>query len=117
MSWLFYAVDQGTNSDCALHPSAIGAVDGSIKGVPNPSPPFPAGVFPVKTQEGDCEYKNNGDKDNAGALFCGGKQMGSCKANADKDKSQRDGDKICDNLTGTGGRNEVTHRAVVACEW
>ncbi|KAL8930404.1 MAG: hypothetical protein Q9208_000587 [Pyrenodesmia sp. 3 TL-2023] len=59
-------------------------------------PPFRAGTFSVKTPDGDCEYKNDGNG-NPGALWYGD-EVHSCKAHENKDKGWRKGDKYCSNL-------------------
>ncbi|KAH0427967.1 hypothetical protein CcaCcLH18_09326 [Colletotrichum camelliae] len=60
-------------------PAAEAPADKSITQLSNFQ--YPHGTFPLKTQDGDCEYKNDG-KGNPGALWCGGKAH-SCRAHPD----------------------------------
>ncbi|KAK8097499.1 hypothetical protein PG984_016638 [Apiospora sp. TS-2023a] len=74
---------------------------------------LPSGTFDVQTQDGMCQYKNDG-KGNTGALWCGDTAH-SCKEHADFRKG-REGDVYCRNLS-ERIRGFVEQRAVVACEW
>jgi hypothetical protein len=73
-------------------------------------PPYPAGTYDVKTQDGDCQYKNDG-KGNAGALWCGSTQH-SCRAHPQKDTR-----KLCYDLAKQDGWGSIEHTPLVVCEW
>lgn len=113
LTWRFYSVPYGTASECNDKPVTTAAAGKEVIGLGVNNPPFPAGTFDVKTQDGDCQYKNDGNG-NPGALWCGDKAH-SCKAHANKD--QRSGDVLCENLPKKSEDRAIIHRAVVACEW
>lgn len=112
MKWLFFSVPQGTASECTENPAAEAcAVLTHWKLI---NPPFPAGTFDLKTQDGACEYKNDGTG-NAGSLWCSGTEHG-CKAHAHKDTGRED-EVSCDELAIKTGWATIYQRAVVVCEW
>ncbi|KAI7762938.1 hypothetical protein LZL87_013429 [Fusarium oxysporum] len=63
MNWLFYSTDYGTASQCALNPALATHADVSIATLSINAlkdDHFPGGTYDVKTQDGDCQYKNDG---------------------------------------------------------
>jgi hypothetical protein len=127
MKWLFYAVNFGTSSVCALNPTTvITNIDSRITGVENEVIPMigsklgwaPAGTYAVHTAEGDCQYKNNGDANNAGALWCGNTLKAVCKADPNKNKPGMGGVTECKNLPHNPSVPvTISHRPVITCEW
>ncbi|KAF4997636.1 hypothetical protein FGRMN_3668 [Fusarium graminum] len=110
MNWLFYSTDFGTASQCALNPALATHADVSISTLSIDAlrdDHFPAGTFDVKTQDGDCQYKNDGTG-NPGALWCGD-QAHSCKAH-----DGRRSFTTCNDLDKSA---QIEHVPVVACEW
>ncbi|KAK7968654.1 hypothetical protein PG988_007727 [Apiospora saccharicola] len=110
--YLFFSVDFGTSSICQVDPApkAEAPVNDISQGI---KAHLPSGTFDVQTQDGMCQYKNDG-KGNAGALWCGDTAH-SCKEHADFRKG-REGDVYCRNLS-ERIKGFVEQRAVVACEW
>ncbi|KAK8084140.1 hypothetical protein PG996_002921 [Apiospora saccharicola] len=110
--YLFFSVDFGTSSICQVDPApkAEAPVNDISQGI---KAHLPSGTFDVQTQDGMCQYKNDG-KGNAGALWCGDTAH-SCKEHADFRKG-REGDVYCRNLS-ERVKGFVEQRAVVACEW
>lgn len=109
-NWLFYPVPFGKSSVCQV----ISASD-SIVGLADTSHPAspaaaPVGTYAVDTQDGKCEYKNDGTG-NAGTLWCGDKAHG-CRYDKDRSKASS-----CDSLAKEGQWMEVQHVPVVVCEW
>lgn len=109
-NWLFYSVPFGTASECTDNPVPASVV--SIADTARPDLPVdpPGGTFEVETQDGKCEYKNDGTG-NAGALWCSG-TMHSCKYHKDRGKASR-----CTNLMESQDWLYIQHVPVVACEW
>ncbi|KAG5761505.1 hypothetical protein H9Q72_010396 [Fusarium xylarioides] len=110
MNWLFYSTNYGTASQCALNPALATHADVSIASLSIDAlrdDHFPGGTYDVKTQDGDCQYKNDGTG-NPGALWCGD-QAHSCRAHPDRRTFTycRDLDKSA----------QIQHVAVVVCEW
>ncbi|KAL2076239.1 hypothetical protein VTL71DRAFT_1182 [Oculimacula yallundae] len=107
-TWYFYSVPYGTGSECSNNPLPIaqGPAGETI------SDEWPSGTFNVKTQDGDCQYKNDG-KGNPGALWCGS-TVHSCKEHAHKSQGLSGrmycGDKLPMRNDELGG---ATHRATV----
>lgn len=110
MNWLFYSTDFGTASQCALNPALAIHADVSIITLSIDAlrdDHFPAGTFDVKTQDGDCQYKNDGTG-NPGALWCGD-QGHSCRAHPDRRTFT-----YCHDLDKSA---QIEHAAMVVCEW
>ncbi|KAH7132708.1 hypothetical protein EDB81DRAFT_904555 [Dactylonectria macrodidyma] len=107
--WLFFSVPFGTASYCKTDPIPVAEApaDPSITQITNPQ--YPHGTFNVQTQDGMCEYKNDG-QGNPGALWCNG-QGHSCRDHNDKDKRR-----YCDELSNRLGGN-VEQVEMVVCEW
>ncbi|CAJ2507826.1 Uu.00g090120.m01.CDS01 [Anthostomella pinea] len=112
MEWLLFSVAYGTGSLCATDQSpARYPTDGTITQLIHAE--LLHGTFAVKTQDGDCEYKNDGTG-NPGALWCGGTAH-SCREQADLRKG-READHYCAEL-GKSITGSVEQRAAVVCEW
>ncbi|KAF5707982.1 SGNH hydrolase [Fusarium mundagurra] len=110
MNWLFYSTDFGTASQCAPSPALATHADVSIDTLSIDAlkdDHFPGGTFDVKTQDGDCQYKNDGTG-NPGALWCGD-QGHSCRAHQDRRTFT-----YCSNLDKSA---QIQHAAMVVCEW
>ena len=109
-NWLFYSVDQGTASACTDNPPPWLVV--SLPGEGRPSFPvnYPAGTYPIKTQDGMCAYKNDG-KGNPGALWCGDVAH-SCKDSGDRSSAVK-----CPDLMKKQDWLFIEHIPVVTCEW
>ncbi|KAL3428232.1 hypothetical protein PVAG01_01741 [Phlyctema vagabunda] len=108
--WLFYSVAQGTASECSDDPVPVAEApaDGAT------TARYPAGTFDVKTQDGDCQYKNDGTG-NPGALWCGDKGH-SCKASHPVDDTSAW--PTCSDLAERQGFDGLLeHLTVVVCEW
>ncbi|KAF5549973.1 SGNH hydrolase [Fusarium napiforme] len=110
MNWLFYSTDYGTASQCALNPALATHADVSIATFSVDAlrdNHFPGGTYDVKTQDGDCQYKNDGTG-NPGALWCGD-QAHSCREHPDRQRVTycRDLDKSA----------QIQHVPMVVCEW
>ncbi|CAD0098997.1 unnamed protein product [Aureobasidium mustum] len=106
-NWLFYSVPFGTASECSDNPIPVSVV--GIANTDRPDLPVdpPGGTFAVETQDGKCEYKNDGTG-NAGALWCSG-TMHSCKYHDNRDKASR-----CTNLMKSQDWLYIQHVPVVA---
>ncbi|KAG5659943.1 hypothetical protein KAF25_003465 [Fusarium avenaceum] len=110
MNWLFYSADFGTASQCALNPALATHADVSIHTLSIDAlrdDHFPGGTFDLKTQDGDCQYKNDGTG-NPGALWCGD-QAHSCRAHPDRRTFTS-----CPDLDKSA---QIQHAAMVVCEW
>ncbi|KAF5561827.1 SGNH hydrolase [Fusarium phyllophilum] len=110
MNWLFYSTNYGTASQCALNPALATHADVSIATLSINAlrdDHFPGGTYDVKTQDGDCQYKNDGTG-NPGALWCGD-QAHSCRAHPDRRTFT-----YCSDLDKSA---QIQHVAVVVCEW
>jgi hypothetical protein len=124
--WFFYAVNFGTSSVCALNPTTVSTpIDSRITGVKNEVIPMigsklgwaPAGTCAVRTAEGDCQYMNNGDANNAGALWCSDTLKALCKADPNKDKPGTKGVTECKDLPHSSSvLVTYSHRPVITCE-
>jgi hypothetical protein len=109
-NWLFYSVPYGTPSQCSDDPVPATVARAAVRVYLNLPMSFPAGTYDVKTQDGDCQYKNDG-KGNAGALWCND-VVHPCRANVDKDKRF-----TCDDLREKTGWPYIEHVPVGVCEW
>jgi hypothetical protein len=67
-SWYFYETPVGTSALCKSADQTIAKFD-TVGGFQEPL--WPNGIFPIKTDGMDCEYKNNDE--GAGALWCQGR--------------------------------------------
>ncbi|KAF5690636.1 oviduct-specific glycoprotein [Fusarium denticulatum] len=110
INWLFYSTNYGTASQCALYPALATHADVpistlSINALKDDY--FPGGTYDVKTQDGDCQYKNDGTG-NPGALWCGD-QAHSCRAHPDR--------RTATNCRGLDPSAQIYHAAMVVCEW
>ncbi|POS71111.1 oviduct-specific glycoprotein [Diaporthe helianthi] len=113
MKWLFFSVPYGTDSQCKDDPMPVAEAlaDKTLTQIRKPQ--FPHGTFEVKTQDGMCEYKNDG-QGNPGALWCDGTAH-SCTAQVDmagRDFKTTYCDELGDKIVGS-----VEQLAVVVCEW
>jgi hypothetical protein len=73
MNWKLYSVTSGTESRCQNNPGLELPADVSIATFSTDAlrdAQSPHGTYDIKTQDGDCQYKNDG-KGNAGAVWCG----------------------------------------------
>lgn len=111
--WLFFSVPYGTASQCQVDPIPVAEAPADKSITQLIKPQFPHGTFEVKTQDGMCEYKNDGTG-NAGALWCG-ETAHSCRAHADM-TAGREADKSCAEL-GKRIKGWAEQRAIVVCEW
>jgi hypothetical protein len=110
-NWLFYSVDQGTASACTDNPPPYGVVSmPNSKGRLSFPINYPAGTYPIKTQDGMCAYKNDG-KGNPGALWCGDVAH-SCKSSGDRSSVVE-----CPDLGAKQSWLYIAHIPVVTCEW
>ncbi|KAF5628951.1 oviduct-specific glycoprotein [Fusarium sp. NRRL 52700] len=110
MNWLFYSTNYGTASQCALFPALAIRADVSIGTFSVNALKdnyFPAGTYDVKTQDGDCQYKNDG-RGNPGALWCGD-QAHSCRQHPDRQRVT-----YC---RGIDPPSQIQHVPMVVCEW
>jgi hypothetical protein len=108
-AWVFYTADIGVSALCRNEKDAVGnfpAEDGA--GLVD-NPPWPGGSYKMKVEGMDCEYKNNGN--DAGALWCNGRDAISCKEEEAKGKGEK-GSKVCE----TGDTSRTQH-PVVVCDW
>lgn len=113
-SWIFYGPPVGTSAVCGGEEGAPGIIpfelafnQGSQDEWDINHPPWPGGIFALTDVYGeDCEFKCDGT--NAGALFCGDREV-KCKADPAK-YSGKDGTHAC---PGT----PYIHHAAVLCEW
>jgi hypothetical protein len=78
----------------------------------NPNFPvdYPAGTYPIQTQDGLCAYKNDG-QGNPGALWCGNVAH-SCKPSGDRNSAIR-----CPDLEKKQDWQTINHYPVATCEW
>jgi len=109
-SWLFFTTSIGVSVLCHSDKDAIS----KAKTADDPSlvenPPWPGGIFPLKLDGMDCDYKNDGT--NPGALWCnngGDNKVIACQQ---------------DDLRWSGKENEcetglwhISQHPVVFCEW
>ncbi|KAG9508283.1 hypothetical protein J7337_001847 [Fusarium musae] len=110
MNWLFFSTNYGTASQCALFPALATRADVSIGTFSVNALKdnyFPAGTYDVKTQDGDCQYKNDG-RGNPGALWCGD-TVHSCKQHRDRQRVTW--------CRGIDPPSQIQHVPMVVCEW
>ncbi|KAF2733896.1 hypothetical protein EJ04DRAFT_564753 [Polyplosphaeria fusca] len=91
-AWYFYDTPVGESALCKPEDGAIGKFDiDSI--VPGTEPPWPNGIYSIKTGGMNCEYKNNNE--DAGALWCEGRDGPiGCKKENDYGKGKFCSDRI-----------------------
>ncbi|ESZ99230.1 oviduct-specific glycoprotein [Sclerotinia borealis F-4128] len=124
MNWLFYSVPQGTSSTCSDDPTPVTVAPATGITQTN-NPPYPAGIFDVKTQDGDCQYKNDGTG-NPGAVWCGDNGHNSAAAGVTEAKAAIEEGKTLQaradvtrgllgkmTLTFSGGARRVVVRGIV----
>ncbi|ORY19378.1 hypothetical protein BCR34DRAFT_595350 [Clohesyomyces aquaticus] len=91
IDWLFFATDYGTAPECRT--DTLYHEERKMDPNDEDHTYYPGGEFPLKMPgfDQDCTYKNNGE--NAGRLFCPGKEI-ECKDDPhDKDPSNPEADK------------------------
>ncbi|KAH7347071.1 peptidase S8/S53 domain-containing protein [Pyrenochaeta sp. MPI-SDFR-AT-0127] len=106
--WLFHLTNQGQSALCRNDKNNKPVYTAPAKSDPGmvDNPPLPGGIYPIKIDGMDCEYKNNGQ--NTGALWCKEKNGQAIPCNADSMMGTKEGKK-CD--------LGVYEHAVVYCEW
>jgi len=110
--WLFFATDRGVSKLCEKLENAQHKVqDTKDQPARDGTPPWPHGTFEIKNLHGiKCDYKNDG-KNNAGALWCEGRD-GPIICQADPMREREKEMKVC-----KSGNPQTSQHAVVFCEW
>lgn len=111
MKWLFFSTPFGEAAVCQSKTLPAAEIESSETVINIGQKAIPGGVtVKVKTQDGDCEYKNDG-QGNPGALWCG-ETAHSCRLHDNwETKSSCYG-----KLEGEGGA-AIEQKEAIVCEW
>jgi hypothetical protein len=106
--WLFYETDRGVAPGCRDEKDALANAEVGRDSKMIFNAPWPSITQPVKVDNMECEYKNNGQ--NPGALWCKGRNDAiTCY----EDQAKKDKDPTyCRN-----GPGEIARRPTAYCEW